>query len=180
MMIAYNSAMTRLLQYLSDKKKFLAGGRDCGYGGDSMSSQNTASCSAKLATMCGPNTPAHSHSAVQGQWYTVNYAYVMPPTYGVKATNAKLDVAYFLLTRAPFAWIAGGTMLGWHMSHWWTENKTRRIDFHLDLRPEEFNFDYGVPMGNCTQTEEGVWSRRWTKATVTVDCNAMQGYIEMQ
>jgi hypothetical protein len=179
--------MTKLLEYISTSKKFLAGGRDCGYNGDSMSTQSVASCKAKLQSMCAPPSSPSSPSSQsspavqQGQWYVVNYDYIMPPDYGVKAANAKLDVAYFLLTRAPFAWVAGGPMLGWHMSHWWTANKTRRIDYHLDLRPDEFNADYGVPIDNCTQTtQEGVFTRTWSRATVTVDCNALQGYIEMR
>lgn len=170
MQAAYTTAMQRLLTYIATRNKFLAGGRDCGYNGDSMSYESTATCVTKLTQMCAA-------SAVQGQWYVVNYEYIMPPAYGVRATNAKLDVAYFLLTRAPFAWIAGGTMLGWHMSHWWTANQTRRIDFHTDLRPEEFDADYGVPSSNCTQAGVGVFTRSWSKATVTVDCNTMQGQI---
>ena len=49
------------------------------------------------------------------------------PAYGIVAPNALLDVAFFLLTRGPWSWIAGGPMLGWHMSHWWTAGKARRI-----------------------------------------------------
>ena len=77
----------------------------------------------------------------------------------------------------PHAWIGGGTMLGWHMSHWFTANKERKIDFHRDLRPVEFNADYGVPTNNCTERSPGVFTRSWTKAEVTVDCNTMEGTI---
>ena len=59
----------------------------------------------------------------------------------------------------------------------WTANKERRIDFHRDLRPAEFNEDYGVPTGNCSQRSPGVWVRSWTKAEVTVNCNSMEGTI---
>ena len=136
-----------------------------------MSTQSTASCKVKLASMCGAIPRP-------GEWYAVNYAYIPPPAYGVKATNSELDVAYFLLTRAPFAWIAGGPMLGWHMSHWFATNKSRRINFRHDLRPPAFNADYGEPTNNCTQTTPGVYVRHWTKATVTVDCTTMKGKIQ--
>lgn len=94
--------------------------------------------------------------------------------------NSALDVAYFLLTRAPFAWIGGGPMLGWHMSHWWRPGKSRRISFRDDLRPAQFNADYGVPTSNCSASSAGVYSREWTKATVIVDCNKLSGTITMK
>jgi hypothetical protein len=167
---AYGTTLAKLLAYIAAQGKSLPGGRPMAYGGDMMSTQATASCKTKLVSMCG-TTPK------QGQWYAVKYEYVPPPAYGVKAHNARLDVAYFLLTRAPFAWIAGGPMLGWHMSHWHAANKTRGINFRHDLRPAEFNGDYGEPTDNCTQTAPGVFVRSWSKAEVSVDCNTMQGKI---
>lgn len=167
----YTAAMSRLYEYIADKDKFLAGGRDCGYSGDSMSTQSSASCTRKLSAMCSDTSPAF------GQWYVVQYAYVPPPSYGITAPNPTLDVAYFLLTRAPFAWIAGGPMLGWHMSHWWTTGQSRRIHFRTDLRPPEFEEDYGVPTNNCTQSAPGVFTRAWSKALVEVDCNTLEGRI---
>ena len=95
--------MKQLYTFIQSSSKFLAGGRDCGYGGDSMSAQSAGGCKAKLESMCSP-------SPVFGQWYTVNYNYIPAPHYGVEAPNALLDVAYFLLSRAPYAWIAGGSM----------------------------------------------------------------------
>ena len=70
-------------------------------------------------------------------------------------------------------------MLGWHMSHWWTAGQERRIQFRTDLRPAEFNRDYGVPLCTCMQTTPGVFVRAWTRANVTVDCNAMRGSVEV-
>ena len=168
---AYTVALSKLLAYIETQNKSLPGGRPMAYGGDMMSTQSTASCKVKLASMCGAIPRP-------GEWYAVNYAYIPPPAYGVKATNSELDVAYFLLTRAPFAWIAGGPMLGWHMSHWFATNKSRRINFRHDLRPPAFNADYGEPTDNCTQITPGVYVRHWTKATVTVDCTTMKGKIQ--
>ena len=53
------------------------------------------------------------------------------------------------------------------------------INFRHDLRPPEFNGDYGAPTDNCTQTTApGVYVRHWTKVTVTVECNNLTGKIE--
>ena len=42
------------------------------------------------------------------------------------------------------------------------------INFRHDLRPPEFNGDYGAPTDNCTKTTApGVYVRHWTKATMT-------------
>lgn len=68
---------------------------------------------------------------------------------------------------------------GWHMSHWWTANQTRPIQFRTDLRPAEFNEDYGEPLCSCTQVSPGVFVRFWSKANVTVNCNTLEGDIEM-
>ena len=170
---AYARTLSKLLAYIAAQNKSLPGGRPMAYGGEMMSTQSSASCDSKLASMCG----ATPHL---GQWYAVQYLEIDPPQYGVKPVNSKLDVAYFLLTRAPFAWIAGGQMLGWKMSHWYAENKTRRVNFRHDLRPAEFNQDYGVPTDNCTRVAPGVYTRTWSKAKVSVNCNTMQGVITQQ
>ena len=171
----YEATLARLLDLIAAREKMLAGGRNCGYNGDSMSGQTPAQCTAKLRQMCG-DAPQHGH------WYVVDYNYLPPPAYGVAAKNAVLDVAYFLLTRAPHAWIAGGPMLGWHMSHWWAANRERRIQFRSDLRPALFNQDFGEPSqgANCTERSPGVFTRQWTKASVTVDCNTLEGTITAQ
>jgi hypothetical protein len=170
-MSAYSGAMAQLFQSIAHKGKFLAGGRDQAYSGDKMSTSNSHACLAKLSSMCS-STPSF------GQWYAVDYTYMPSPDYGIAPTNARLDVAYFLLTRAPFAWIGGGPMFGWHMSHWWAENKSRPITYRKDLRPPEFNADYGVPTSNCTATTAGVFQRQWTKAVVSIDCTSMEGTID--
>ena len=168
---AWSGAESKLLAYIRAQNKSLPAGRPCAYGGaDMMSTQSTASCKAKLASMCG-DVPR------PGQWYAVQYEEIPPPAYGVKAVNSELDVAHFLLTRGPFAWIAGGQMLGWRDSHWFAANKSRRINFRHDLRPPEFNLDVGEPTDNCTQTAPGVYVRHWTRAAVAVDCNTMRGNI---
>ena len=159
---AWSAAMARLFALAAQRGKFIS---NMGYSGDSLSRAGAAQCAARLRTMCAATAPAF------GSWYVVQYDYVQPPAYGISAVNAAMDVAYFLLTRGPWAWIAGGPMLGWHMSHWWTAGKARRINFRDDLRPAEFNRDYGEPLCSCVEQAPGVFARAWSRANVTIDCN---------
>lgn len=166
---AWQAALGRLYDLAHDRNKFIS---DMGYSGDHLYGSNSAQCASRLRSMCSAQSPSF------GSWYVVYYEYVQPPVFGIVAPNALLDIAYFLLTRGPFAWIAGGPMLGWHMSHWWTANQARRIDFHTDLRPAEFNDDYGEPTCSCVEEAPSVFTRVWTKANITVDCNTLQGRID--
>ncbi len=168
---AWQAALARLYALAATRSKFLS---NMGYSGDSLSRASSAQCAARLRGMC-----SNTSNPTYGSWYTVIYDYIQPPAYGIAAANARLDVAYFLLTRGPWAWIAGGPMLGWHMSHWWTANKTRRIQFRTDLRPAEFNADYGEPLCSCVEAAPNVFVRQWSKANVTVDCNALEGKIDL-
>ena len=167
----WSAAMDRLFALASSQSKFIS---NMGYSGDILSGSSAATCTARLATMCAPSLPVFGH------WYVVDYNYVQPPTFGITAPNAVLDVAYFLLTRGPWAWIAGGPMLGWHMSHWWTAGKKRPIAHRDDLRPAEFNRDYGEPLCSCVQSATpGVFVRAWSKANITVDCNTLTATIDV-
>jgi hypothetical protein len=169
MTASWQAAMGRLYDLAATRSKFVS---NMGYSGDSLSYSSAAQCTARLTSMCSATDPTFGH------WYVVNYEYVQPPVFGITPVNTLLDVAYFLLTRGPWAWIAGGPMLGWHMSHWWTAGQDRRINFRSDLRPAEFDADYGEPLCSCTQTEPGVFVRQWSKAVVTINCTALQGRID--
>lgn len=170
MTASWQAAMARLYDLAATRGKFLS---NMGYSGDSLSAASSAQCVARLSSMCDASLPNF------GSWYVVNYDYIQPPAFGIEPKNTRLDVAYFLLTRGPWAWIAGGPMLGWHMSHWWTANQSRRIQFRADLRPAEFDADYGEPLCSCVQQAPGVFVRQWSKANVTIDCNSLQGEIDL-
>lgn len=85
------------------------------------------------------------------------------------------DLASFLLVRGPYAWLGygwqgctSGDLHAYHGSgyaKWGTE---------LDE-------DYGEPLERCHETAAGseVFERKWSKATVQLDCKAWKGTIRM-
>jgi hypothetical protein len=76
------------------------------------------------------------------------------------------DIAAFLLLRGPYAWIGSG----------WIGCVT---DYPF---PAELEVDYGVPMTpyfNETAPGSGVFTRSWTKATVTFSCPTWTGTVVM-
>lgn len=56
----------------------------------------------------------------------------------------------------------------------------RRVGCNLKYAfPDEFRVDYGTPVGFCTETSPNVFTRKWTKATVQMDCNTYTGSVTM-
>ena len=97
-----------------------------------------------------------------------------------KFTNQKVqplqavaqDLATFLLVRGPYAWL-GYAWIGC-TSTWGDDAED------LYYRPPELDVDYGEPSsGVCAETEEGsgVFTREWTKASVSFDCATWAGSV---
>ena len=74
------------------------------------------------------------------------------------------NLAAFLLIRGPYAWFGNA---------WQGCN-------NIPARRPELDRDYGTPKGACTETHPGtgVFTRSWTRADITVDCNAWVGKID--
>jgi hypothetical protein len=75
-------------------------------------------------------------------------------------------LASFLTIRGPFAWF------GWA----WVGCGV------VPPRPAGMDADYGVPLSHCVETARGsgVFTREWSKATTTIDCNKWEGTIKMK
>ena len=75
------------------------------------------------------------------------------------------DIGFFLTVRGPYWWL-GYAWVGCSVPY----------DF-----PPALSVDYGVPLGTCaeTGTGTGVFERKWSKATSTVDCNSVEGRVDM-
>jgi hypothetical protein len=85
----------------------------------------------------------------------------------------KQDLASFLLIRGPYAWL-GYSWIGCN-----GDPKVRNgpIDYQF---PAELGQDYGEPIdATCSETGKGseVFTRKWSKATVTLDCKAWTSTI---
>jgi hypothetical protein len=124
-----------------------------------------SACDSFYRTSCAAN------STMQ----TANLYYLFSGSGGGKwfaPTSPFLDIASFLLIRGPYAWI------GYAWSQCWGWNGHKGEYF---LRPDEFDYDVGAPLGLCHETEPGssVWTREWSKATAMVDCKTMNATIDL-
>ena len=111
----------------------------------------SAGSEACKAWFAGAGSQVHD-AALAYQW---NNATAVPLPY------VKQDLAAFLLTRGPYAWIGSG----------WVGCIT---DYDY---PSELEVDYGIPLEKFSETSPGVFSRKWTKADVSFDCNTWVGTI---
>lgn len=87
---------------------------------------------------------------------------------------AEQKTAEFLLLRGNWSWIG----YDWNGCH---------TQSNYYPRPSQWNEDFGVPLERCYEvpnanasntTKTGVFTRSWSKATVTWDCNAYAGNIK--
>ena len=62
----------------------------------------------------------------------------------------------------------------------WEHNGKMPCDFYE--RPDALNLDYGTPTELCHETapQSGIFTREWTKSTVTVDCGGYTSTIKMK
>ena len=119
-----------------------------------------ATCASSLRSLCTKDSPAQTRFM----------KYAFSPG-GCKGDPSNLtyplqDITNFLLTRGPYA------LLG----HGWLGCSR---DYQV---PDQLNWDFGEPTELCTETakDSGIFSREWTKATVSMDCNSWTPTITMK
>ena len=121
-----------------------------------------ATCAADLRALCSADSPAQSRAMM--------YSFGPGGCRGDPKEIPELeqDLANFLLVRGPFAWL-GHAWLGCS---------------HVYQFPDALNVDYGEPVGGalCAETKpgSGVFTREWTKASVSMDCNKWAPSIVMK
>jgi hypothetical protein len=79
-------------------------------------------------------------------------------------TTITRDVVSFLLVRGPYAWLG----YGWQGC---SESGPPGI-------PPQLLLDYGEPLNNVTETSHNVFERRWSKATVAMNCATMEASVQ--
>ena len=118
------------------------------------------SCAASLRSLCSASSPAQTRF--------MKYAFSPGGCSGDPGAliSPLQDIANFLLVRGPYA------LLG----HGWLGCSR---DYQV---PPELNGDYGEPTELCheTGTNTGVFTRDWTKSTITMDCNTWTPTITMK
>lgn len=123
---------------------------------------SSATCTQELETICSQGTAWEGYGqATMVQWTLNNASSGKPRT--APLPRVDLDIALFLTVRGPWWWL-GYSWVGCSVPY----------EF-----PPALLADVGEPLDTCTQTTPGVFSRTWTKATSTVDCNAMSGAVTM-
>lgn len=85
------------------------------------------------------------------------------------------DLASFLLIRGPYAWL-GYSWMGCFNDK--GDPTCASIKYHF---PPELGVDYGEPLSTCSETAPGseIFTRKWSKATVTLNCKTWEGNITM-
>lgn len=116
-------------------------------------------CADDVRSLCNKTSLAQSVAMV----YTFS-----PGCHGSTSniTDPDTDIAAFLLTRGPYAWLGHG---------WSGCSKVYEY-------PKGLHLDYGEPKGLCVETKvgSGIFTREWTKSNVHMDCNTFKGTVTMK
>jgi len=100
--------------------------------------------------------------ATQYQMPVIEWGRTATPAVQASTLNVSDSVAAFLVSRAPYAYLAASS--GWMDNNW---------AWH-----PEFEKDYGEPLGNGKEVQHGVFARNYSKCRVEMDCNTLKGKIE--
>jgi hypothetical protein len=114
-------------------------------------------CLPFLRRYCGANSPSQTGPMLL-QFSRVNHTHPWPLPY------PNQDLATFLLVRGDYGWLGYG-WAGCYSPETYT-------------RPAGLDADYGTPLGFCSEeSSSGVFTRNYTKASVSLDCNTFTARI---
>ena len=132
-----------------------------------------AACSSFLREQCEPDSLAQT-AAVQ---YQISHQFNAAHSAAPNLTNFEMDLGMFLASRGNYSWLGYGWLgcgCGWEYKG--------AMPCDVYPRPSALDLDYGTPLGLCSETGEGtgVFTREWSKSTVTVDCEAYSADIKFK
>ena len=89
--------------------------------------------------------------------------------------HLEADIAAFQLARGPYAYIGWGV---WGVT--WPGIYGQDTGSAPLPLPAELSADYGVPTGSCSETapNSGIFVRKWSKATVQLNCATLEATTE--
>jgi hypothetical protein len=114
--------------------------------------------------------PGPGNAAACVAWFTTSRTNLPYVHQSFNATQRPLpavtnDLAAFLIARGPYAWIGSG----------WIGCATDPAAYEF---PAAWSVDYGTPVAPATRVGN-TFSRAWTKATATFDCDSWTGAVSM-
>ena len=169
--IEWNKTMGEVQRVLLENEAYtwsLIPGQENANAAPFLLSSNASNCTAALREACDPDSVWQHFPVLFG--FSVN---------GTVLTQLQQDLAFFLLARGPYAFAGWGTWgMIWPFSPEPRHGQLPPMPDGVPL-PEEFRHDYGVPKENCcSETSPGVFSRKWSRVSVELDCNAFRSKIE--
>jgi len=121
-----------------------------------------ATCARELAAACAPSSP----------WLRAPLLHGLALGADGRPSALAADVAAFQLMRGPWAWTGAGVWgMSWPMGATWNSSSGAVVP-----RPPALDADYGAPLdATCARVAPGgsVFSRRYEKSTLTLDCATM-------
>ena len=139
-------------------------------------------CTSFMRKYCGASSPFQNMALMFGFTRATQYDPLF--TTNLSLPFFKQDLATFLAVRGPYAWLGYGFQgcAGHTQPHDAFPGPTWREAGYVF--PPELSVDYGEPEDGsfCHETANGseIFTREYTKATVTMDCAKFEGTITMK
>jgi hypothetical protein len=124
-------------------------------------------CIAALQEACTMESIWQAHPMIFG--FSVN---------GMNLTQLPQDLAFFLLARGPYAWAGWGVWgMTWPFNAEPSHGQLPPMPHGVPL-PKDLDYNYGKPEDEvCFEKVAGVFHRKWSHASIELDCNSFQSTI---
>lgn len=162
------ATMTAAQQALLDAGGYtwsLIPGQDNANAAPLMVGPDASSCNAALREACRADSPWLTAPLLAGVHMGSGGSAELP--------SVDADVAAFLLSRGPWAWIGAGV---WGMS--WPSGLTWNSSNTPVARPPQLDADYGAPLDAfCSESSPEYYERRYEHAHIALNCSSFEAQI---